>query len=69
MAKEKAKAKSDVSLCKGCRLCVTVCPTKAIIPLEEVNKKGYEIIEVDEEKCIGCGMCYKICPDFVFTIE
>jgi len=64
-----AVAKLDASRCKGCRLCVGVCPKKAIIPLDTVNKKGYEITAVNEELCIGCGMCYKICPDYVYTIE
>lgn len=54
-----AKAKANTELCKGCRLCVGVCPRKAIVPLTTVNKKGYEIIRIDEEACIGCGMCYK----------
>ena len=67
--KAKAKATADTSLCKGCRLCVGSCPKGAIIPLTELNKKGYEIIRIDEEKCIGCGQCYTICPDYVFTIE
>ncbi len=35
----KAKATADTSLCKGCRLCVGVCPVKAIEPLTEINKK------------------------------
>ncbi|MDO5409634.1 MAG: 4Fe-4S binding protein [Lachnospiraceae bacterium] len=64
----KAKAKTDSALCKGCRLCVGVCPKDAIEPLTEVNKKGYEIVRVNEELCIGCGQCYKICPDYVFSI-
>ena len=64
-----AKAKANTELCKGCRLCVNNCPRNAIIPLEKVNKKGYEIIEVDQELCIGCGICYKVCPDYVFTVE
>ncbi len=64
-----AKAKANTELCKGCRLCVRACPKHAIIPLEQVNKNGYEIIEVDQELCIGCGMCYKTCPDNVFTVE
>lgn len=67
--KDMAKAKASTELCKGCRLCVGVCPKKAIIPLTTVNKKGYEIIKIDEELCIGCGMCYKMCPDYVFTVE
>ena len=64
-----AKAKATTELGKGCRLCVGVCPRKAIVPLTTVNKKGYEIIRVDEDLCIGCGMCYKMCPDYVFTVE
>ena len=64
-----AKAHANQELCKGCRLCVGNCPVQAITPLDAVNKKGYEIIEVDQDKCIGCGICYKICPDYVFTVE
>ena len=32
-----AKAMANTELCKGCRLCVGVCPKNAIIPLETVN--------------------------------
>lgn len=68
-AKAKLKAKADTSLCKGCRLCITACPRDAIMPLTELNKKGYEIIRIAEEQCIGCGQCYIMCPDYVFSIE
>lgn len=63
------KAVANISLCKGCRLCVPACPKQAILPLKTLNKKGYEIIKVDQETCIGCGICYKICPDYVFEIH
>ncbi len=63
------KAKAKVELCKGCRVCVGACPKNAIIPLEDLNKKGYKVISIDEEKCIGCGFCYKMCPDYVFEIN
>lgn len=65
----KAKSKANTELCKGCRLCVANCPKGAIEPLTEVNKKGYEIICVNEDLCIGCGICYKVCPDYVFVVE
>lgn len=68
MARSATKARAEVELCKGCELCIGVCPKKAIRPSQRVNKKGYPIVEVDEELCIGCGMCYKICPDYVYTI-
>jgi 2-oxoglutarate ferredoxin oxidoreductase subunit delta len=57
--------------CKGCGLCVTVCP-KGILQLSktEINAKGYSPIEVtDMALCIGCASCAKMCPDIVFTIE
>jgi 2-oxoglutarate ferredoxin oxidoreductase subunit delta len=69
MAKATAKAIADVNLCKGCRLCVGACPVNAIEPLDEINKKGYKIINVNQEACIGCGQCYTICPDYVYTIK
>ena len=63
------KSKSKHRALQGVQTCVGVCPRKAIVPLTTVNKKGYEIIRVDEDLCIGCGMCYKMCPDYVFTVE
>ncbi len=59
--------------CKGCSLCVSVCP-KTIIQLddEKLNAKGYNpafIAENDQEKCIACAMCAKMCPDCVITVE
>ena len=64
-----AKAKANTELCKGCRLCVGVCPRKAIVPLTTVNKKGYEIIRIDEEACIGCGMCAAAVPEVFRVVE
>ena len=64
-----SKATTNEELCKGCKLCIGICPKKAIQSLDKVNKKGYEIVGVDPDLCIGCGMCYKVCPDYVFTVE
>ena len=60
------KLKLNISRCKGCYLCMSVCPTKAISISDYVNKKGYAEIQVDQEKCVGCGSCYRMCPDYVF---
>lgn len=58
----------DTKRCKGCLLCVSVCPVKALSPSGELGEKGYETVKVDEEKCIQCGSCYRMCPDYVFEI-
>ncbi|MGI6156946.1 MAG: 4Fe-4S binding protein [Saccharofermentanales bacterium] len=57
--------------CKGCGLCVSVCP-REIIFLDETktNRKGYHPATVTEmEKCIGCANCARMCPDSIITVE
>ncbi len=66
-----AKVTFDEALCKGCGLCVPVCP-KGIVHMSEtkINSKGYypaEVLEMD--KCIGCAQCARMCPDCVITVE
>lgn len=57
--------------CKGCELCVNVCPVKIVeIDKGKINKKGYNPATVsDMEKCIGCTNCATMCPDVVITVE
>ncbi len=63
-----ARIKLNTRKCKGCFLCVSVCPKKALSPSGELGEKGYETVRADEEKCIGCGSCYRMCPDCVIEI-
>lgn len=49
-------------------MCIRECPKKAIKKSGTNNKKGYEVIEVDEQLCVACGTCYVVCPDYVFEI-
>lgn len=66
-----AKATFDEDRCKGCKLCITVCPQKIIaIDAEKLNTKGFHPAGVTEaDKCIGCAFCATICPDCVITVE
>lgn len=55
----------DAEYCKGCNLCVHVCPKGALQKGTEVRStKGYLMPVVDPEKCILCRMCEIVCPDF-----
>ncbi len=62
------KAQIDTEKCKGCELCIDVCPKQAIRKSGTSNKKGYDYVEINIDACNGCGACYIICPDCCFTI-
>jgi len=67
----KAEVIFDENLCKGCELCVTICPTKIIkIDTTRVNIRGYyPAIVYNLAECSGCASCAKICPDSVITVR
>ena len=56
--------------CKGCLICVAICPAKTIKPSEKINAKGYTLpVEGDMKGCKGCRLCELMCPDFAIAIE
>ena len=66
-----AKLTFNEDRCKGCGLCVSVCPKK-ILQLSETrfNKEGYSTVEcTDMTQCIACAMCATMCPDVVIRVE
>jgi 2-oxoglutarate ferredoxin oxidoreductase subunit delta len=60
----------DEDRCKGCGLCVTICPAHILQLAEDrFNVKGYRPVEVtDPGACTGCATCAVMCPDVVFTV-
>ena len=68
-----AKTTINENLCKGCGLCIQVCPKKIInLKKDQLNAKGYNpafITEADMEKCIACAFCGMMCPDSAITVE
>lgn len=66
-----AKVTFDEERCKGCKLCVSVCPKQiVIVDTDKFNLKGFHPAGVKEmEKCIGCAFCAMICPDCVIEVE
>jgi 2-oxoglutarate ferredoxin oxidoreductase subunit delta len=68
MAKVKGAIVIDIEKCKGCGLCVEVCPQKVIALGDKVNAKGYFYADVVNENCTACENCVLICPDTVITL-
>ncbi|MBN1314908.1 MAG: 4Fe-4S binding protein [Anaerolineales bacterium] len=65
----KGRIEIDEARCKGCRLCVSVCPQEILVISSRLNEKGYMPAEVtDMEACTGCSMCAIICPDVCITV-
>ncbi len=59
----------DKTLCKGCELCVGVCPKKILRLSSEINSMGnYFICQTDETVCIGCKLCAIMCPDLAISV-
>lgn len=55
--------------CKGCELCVSVCPKKILRMADRFNSKGYRPAEIgDPSQCIGCMFCARMCPDVVIEV-
>ncbi len=69
MAKIKGTIDVDIERCKGCGVCVSICPVKVIALGENVNGKGYNyLVMTNPDGCIGCAGCAMICPDSVITV-
>mgnify|MGYP002074571126 FL=1 len=66
----KGKITIDENICKGCELCVSVCPKK-VLKLSEtrINEAGYNPAEVVNDECIACTSCARMCPDSAITVE
>lgn len=61
----------DIDMCKGCELCVSVCPKK-ILELDEhnINLGGYNPAKcINESECIACVSCARMCPEVAITVE
>ncbi len=53
----------DSELCKGCSLCIHVCPQDVLLQDEGLNHMGFHPAVYTGEGCTGCGVCYYACPE------
>ncbi len=51
--------------CRGCQLCVDICPTSVIAS----DTAASTAIIAHEEDCIGCLSCAYLCPSGAFRHE
>jgi 2-oxoglutarate ferredoxin oxidoreductase subunit delta len=66
-----ARIKIDKDKCKGCMLCVSVCPKKLIVKSKKLNNRGIHAVEIKGPRtggCTGCAMCAIICPDVCIEV-
>ena len=59
----------DNDFCKGCHLCIAVCPQEVLKVSAERNAKGYLLPCAPRvEDCTGCLQCEMTCPDLAITV-
>ena len=64
-----AKIEIDIQRCKGCELCIPVCPQNIITIGPTFNNQGYYFaITQNPENCNGCALCAETCPDIAITV-
>lgn len=54
--------------CKGCGLCVTVCPKRSIVISQQSNENGYFPAEAQNTGCTGCARCAIVCPEGIIDV-
>lgn len=64
------KVEFDEERCKGCELCMGVCPKNLITMKNTLNSMGYRpATVVHDEECISCALCARMCPDVAIIIR
>lgn len=53
----------DRDWCKGCGICVELCPKNAL-KLDDDGKAVWE----EPDKCVRCGLCELRCPDVAIEL-
>lgn len=59
----KKELKIQPSWCKGCGICVALCPRQVL------EMKEGKVRCKDPEGCVLCGICEMHCPDYAIYLE
>lgn len=73
-AQNKKKKVSSIYInqkwCKGCYICLEVCPKKVFEKSKEVSEKGFNPVSVAHpDQCTACLQCEMLCPDLAITVK
>jgi 2-oxoglutarate ferredoxin oxidoreductase subunit delta len=59
----------DDQYCKGCCLCIAVCPRKVLSRGDRRSRAGYAMPQITHlQECISCMLCEMTCPDMALTV-
>jgi 2-oxoglutarate ferredoxin oxidoreductase subunit delta len=60
----------DENRCKGCEMCILVCPKHLIGMAETFTPRGYRPARLFDPRgdCTGCLLCAVMCPDVAITV-
>jgi 2-oxoglutarate ferredoxin oxidoreductase subunit delta len=56
--------------CKGCHICVEVCPRHVLAVDSDVFVRGFHpVVVAKPEDCSTCLQCELLCPDLAITVD
>lgn len=59
----------DAERCKGCGLCIAVCPQQVLALSGTRNQSGYDVAHMARpEACVGCAFCAMTCPEVAMDV-
>ncbi len=69
MAKKAKAIFIDLKMCKGCNICISICPHGVLKKSDVIDNRGFFLpIVADLEACKVCMLCEMECPDFAISV-
>jgi len=66
---KESKVRIEISLCKGCGICIKFCPEDIFQRSKKTTEKGIEVPNIiNDSECIECGMCELLCPELAIDV-